>query len=300
MKLFGLENIILSNVRALYSLLACYYPRILQQNWEITSLIGLSGGSYLVQAKHEINPVILIARADGKAQSSLYVNRSKEAKILKQLQQFTYSPKFIGRNNHWLLLNWCEGENPTSSAFLSTHFQSQLANIIGQLHCYPLFNYQLQLRHEIAHYGYLIDKKRQSPRWSKLHHQFLSIPMPKILKLAPAHMDIHHGNVVVDDKGKITLLDWEYAANTDIAFSLETYFQFNGLSEEQRDFFLNQYCITQGAYKDKQHLSHHCKLWAPWVKYMTLMWYEVQWNESHQPQFLLQSSSLRQYFNLLG
>ncbi len=78
------------NLNALYGLLAYYFPHVLHQNWEVMPLTGLSGGSYLVQTKHEINPVILIARADGKAQSCLYVNRSKEAKILKQLEQFSY------------------------------------------------------------------------------------------------------------------------------------------------------------------------------------------------------------------
>ncbi|MGJ3352798.1 phosphotransferase [Providencia sp. Je.9.19] len=290
----------MNNNNALFSLLMRYFPHVLTQNWEITPLAGLSGGTYLLQTRCAHQRISLIARADGQTQSSLYVDRDKEARILKQLEQFPYAPKLIGRNNHWLLLTWCVGQNPHYTTFVSPEFQAKLANIVAQLHCHPLLNYRLQLRNEIAHYGALIDKKRLSPRWKKIHHQFLTMKMPKTLKLAPAHMDIHSGNVVSNSDGKIMLLDWEYAANTDIAFSLETYFQFNELTLNQQDFFLHHYCDVSGAYSDKIRLAKHCHLWTPWVKYMMLMWYEVQWNESHQPQFLLQSHSLRQYFNLLG
>lgn len=290
----------MSDKASLFTLLARYFPNFLPQDWKITPLAGLSGGTYLLQTQCANQRVSLIARIDGQIQSSLYVDRDKEARILKQLEQFSYAPKLIGRNSHWLLLTWCEGTNPNHTTFISPEFQTKLANIVAQLHCHPLLNYRLQLRNEIAHYGVLIDKKRLSPKWKKIHHQFLTMKMPKILKLAPAHMDIHCGNVVSDRDEKIMLLDWEYAANTDIAFSLETYFQFNELTLSQQDFFLNHYCGVNGAYRDKIRLAKHCHLWAPWVKYMMLMWYEVQWNESHQPQFLLQSHSLRQYFNLLG
>lgn len=100
-------------------------------------------------------------------------------------------------------------------------------------------------------------------------------------------MDIHSGNVLCQQKVPTMLVDWEYAANTDIGLSLETYFQFNSLTLEQRDYFLTHYCQTFGAYKDKHHLARHCQQWEPWVKYMTLMWYEVQWCQRQHAQFLM-------------
>lgn len=263
-------------------------------------LSGLSGGSYLLQSQQTDNPIKLIARTDGKTQSALYVDRRKEACILRQLDNRPFAPKVIGRNSQWLLLEWCDGQHPDPITFVSENFQSHLAKTIAQLHCSPLFGFRLQLRDEIAHYGQFIDTKRFSPHWKKLHHHFLFSSMPKTLKLAPAHMDIHAKNIVCSKSGALMLLDWEYAANTDIAFSLETYFQFNRLTDKQRHFFLTQYCDVAGAYRNKQLLNHHCKLWSPWVKYMTLMWYEVQWNESHAPHFLVNSQSLRQDFGLLA
>lgn len=73
---------------------------------------------------------------------------------------------------------------------------------------------------------------------------FLSAPMPRVLKLAPAHMDIHKGNIVCTESGQLALLDWEYAANTDIGLSLETYFQANQLNTTQRDFSYQSIAIN--------------------------------------------------------
>ncbi len=299
-KLFGLESTILSNQQSLFRLLVTHFPTISVRDWKISSLTGLSGGSYLVECFLPAREVKLIARADGNAQTALYVDRKKEARILQQLRAYSFTPQVIGRNSQWLLLGWCEGQHPDNNTFLLPSYQCELANIVTQLHCAPLLGYHLQLRNEISHYGYLIDKKRLSPRWKKLHRHFTSASFPKMLKLAPAHMDIHAKNIICTSTGQLMLLDWEYAANTDIAFSLETYFQFNGLTDIQRDFFLRQYCDVHGAYRDKQQLAKSCQSWAPWVKYMTLMWYEVQWNESQSTDFLVHSQLLRQYFGLIG
>lgn len=290
----------MSSDASLLTLLAHYFPDVSQQDWKIAPLEGLSGGTYLLESQRLGSIVRVIARTNGKQQSSLFIDRSKEAKVLKQLQYVAFSPKFIGKNSTWLLLTWQEGSHPDDTLFLSPAYQLRLAGIVAKLHCQPLFGHRLQLRDEFAHYGDCIDRKRQSPRWHSLHRYFLSARMPKVLKLAPAHLDIHPGNIINGHQGNIILLDWEYAANADIGFSLETYFQFNRLGAAQKSHFLTQYCDKFGAYKDKKRLAYKCNQWSPWVKYMMLMWYEVQWNESHNPKYLLQSDPLRRYFNLIG
>lgn len=294
MRSFGQEKTILSNDSALLALLAGCFPNINVKTWEVTPLAGLSGGTYHLRS-HTLN---LIARAQSQAQTALFVNRRKEARVLHQLQHFGQAPKVLARNSDWLLLSWCDGQQPSDTQFLTPTFQSLLAATIAKLHTQPLLTYRLQLRQEIAHYGYLVDPKRQGPRWHRWHHHFLSAPMPRVLKLAPAHMDIHKGNIVCTESGQLVLLDWEYAANTDIGLSLETYFQANQLNTTQRDFFLSEYCNKYHAYGDVERLAHQCRLWTPWVKYMMLMWYEVQWNQSQNNDFLLHSRSLRQYFSL--
>lgn len=298
MRSSGQEKTILSNQHSLLALLARYFPDINSQDWQITSLAGLSGGSYRLRATIKMHTIDVIARAQGTVQSSLMVNRRKEARVLHQLRGFAQAPRQLARNHDWLLLSWCDGQHPSAEQFLTPQFQSALAETIAKLHTQPLLSYRLQLRHEIAHYGYLIDRKRQQPRWQRLHHYFLSAPMPKTLKLAPAHMDIHRSNILCANDKSITLLDWEYAANTDIGLSLETYFQANQLDVKQRQFFLHQYGVQCRAYTDVAGLARHCVRWEPWVKYMMLMWYEVQWNQSQNPNFLLGSQPLRQYFHL--
>ncbi len=300
MKSFGLEKIILSDIPSLLALLSTHFPAISAQCWEISPLAGLSGGSFLVES-HQSNYLLkLVARADTHRQSALYISRRKEARILRQIQHLPFAQAVVAHNAEWLVLAWREGRHPSDKTFCSAEFQRELANTIATLHCSSLLTYTLPLRAEIAHYGERIDQQRFSPCWKRIHRDFLQKKMPKTLKLAPAHMDVHPKNILIQEDGKLMLLDWEYTANTDIAFSLETYFQFNNLTVHQRQQFLTQYCDIQGAYHDKFQLMHHCNLWSPWVKYMTLMWYEVQWNESRHSDFLIHSQPLRQYFSLLG
>lgn len=265
-------------------------------------LAGLSGGSYHLTTSHSGTVIELIARAAGLAQASLFVDRRKESRVLQQLQyfDFAHAPKPLAQNAGWLLLSWCKGSHPSHQQFMSPLFQSALAAVIAKLHNQPLLRYRLQLKAEIAHYGRLVDHRRQSPKWLKWHRHFMTTKMPTTLKLAPAHMDIHRGNVLNGDGQRIMLLDWEYAANADIGLSLETYFQANQLTETQRQFFLSEYCERYQAYCELPRLSQQCRLWTPWVKYMMLMWYEVQWNQSQNKDFLLHSQSLRQYFHLLN
>ncbi|EKT56391.1 Thiamine kinase [Providencia sneebia DSM 19967] len=279
---------------SLLSLLGRTFSEVSPHQWEITPLNGLSGGTYHLKSSF----LHVIARISSKAQTSLFVDRRKEMRVLQQLRHFGHAPKALARNAHWLLLSWCKGEHPSEERFYTSQFQSSLADVVAKLHTQPLLSYSLPLRNEIIHYGRLIDKKRYSPQWHKLHGFFLAAKMPNILKLAPAHMDIHRGNILIDEKSQLILLDWEYAANTDIALSLETYFQANQLNKMQRQFFLSDYCDKHNAYSNRQKLAHHCNLWEPWVKYMMLMWYEVQWNQSKKDVFLLHSKPLRQYFCL--
>ncbi|EPL6453173.1 phosphotransferase [Providencia rettgeri] len=287
-------------MQSLLALLSTRFPAISTKCWEISPLVGLSGGSFLVESHQPNCPLKLVARVDTYRQNALYVSRHKEARILRQIQHLPFAQAVVAHNAEWLVLAWSEGQHPSENMFYSREFQQELASIIATLHCSSLLTYTLPLRAEIAHYGERVDQQRFSPRWKRLHRDFLQKKMPKTLKLAPAHMDIHPKNIVIREDEKLMLLDWEYTANTDIAFSLETYFQFNNLTVRQRQQFLTQYCDIQGAYHDKFQLTHHCNLWSPWVKYMTLMWYEVQWHESRDPDFLLHSQPLRQYFNLLG
>ena len=287
-------------MQSLLALLSAHFPAISNKCWEISPLVGLSGGSFLVESHQPNCPLKLVARADTYRQNALYVSRHKEARILQQIQHLPFAQAVVAHNAEWLVLAWCEGQHPHEDRFYSQEFQQKLASIVATLHCSSLLTYTLPLRAEIAHYGERVDQQRFSPRWKRLHRDFLQKKMPKALKLAPAHMDIHPKNIIIQEDDKLMLLDWEYTANTDIAFSLETYFQFNNLTVCQRQQFLTQYCDIQGAYRDKFQLTHHCNLWSPWVKYMTLMWYEVQWHESRDPDFLLHSQPLRQYFSLLG
>ena len=257
-------------------------------------LAGLSGGTFLLNNQQRQ----VIARLQGDTQSHLYVNRQKERMILKQLVNFPAAPRSLGANADWLLLEWLPGQHPDQSLFLSVDFQRKLAALIASLHNHPKLTYDLQLQEEIIHYGRQIDKRRMTPRWLQIQRHFEREKQPKSLKIAPAHMDIHRGNLLIEPSGELYLLDWEYSANTDIGLSLTTFFLANDLNEQKKKQFLMHYCLDYHAYRDPLRLAKQCQLWEPWVKYLMLMWYEVRWKQTEEHQFLTLAYPLRRYFGL--
>ncbi|KPD02580.1 phosphotransferase [Moellerella wisconsensis] len=279
---------------SLLDLLSAHYPQVRQTPWSITPLAGLSGGTYLLANGIEK----LIARSQNVTQTNLSVSRKKEHAILRQLNDFDAAPQAIAVNRQWLLVEWLPGISPETSTFYSADFQRQLAQLVVTLHQHHRFSYHLPLREEISHYARWIDPRRKTPAGLRLHRHFMRSPLPKTLKITPAHMDIHADNLLISPSGQLLLLDWEYAANTDIGLSLACYFSANNLSLEQRQIFLSHYCLDYHAYTDLSGLENQCQLWEPWVKYMMLMWYEVRWQQSKNDQFLQHGQPLRQYFGL--
>lgn len=280
----------------LINLLLQKYPAITANKWQIKSLPGASGGSFYVQASQNIK---LIARFAGKNERLLGINRKRERKILRLLTQFVAAPQIVGANNDWLLLEWLPGEVVTDSVTSLQELYQPLGRILALLHSYPLSGYSLHLKQHLASYWYQIDRRRLSPNWLNLHHFFQHASTPKTSKKVLAHLDIHSGNVLFNDKSGLKLLDWEYAADCDLAFALKMLFTSNNWDKKTQNHFLYYYCQQQAAYKDFYKLNQQIVLWKPWVNYMRMMWYEVRWMQTQDPQYLVLAYPIRTWFSLV-
>lgn len=111
---------------------------------------------------------------------------------------------------------------------------------------------------------------------------------PQPLKLAPAHMDIHPGNIVTA-AGELHLIDWEYAADTDIGLSLATLFRANHWSLTLIHTFLRYY----SAYHCPQRVLAQTCRWQARADYMMVMWFESRWGQTGDPQFLQYPAALK-------
>lgn len=296
MRSSGREQIALNKKETLMTLLLQKYPTITANKWRIKVLPGSNGGSFYVEATANIK---LIARFAGKKERLLGINRQKERKILRQLTQFVAAPQVVGANNDWLLLEWLAGEVVTDTVSSLQELYQLLSPTLASLHSYPLSGYSLHLKQHLASYWYQIDRRRLSPNWLSLHHFFQHVCQPKTNKKVLAHLDIHSGNVLLADNGILKLLDWEYAADCDLAFALATLFASNNWDKKAQNRFLLHYCQQQPAYKDFYKLNQQIVLWQPWVNYMRMMWYEIRWMQTKDPQYLALSQPIRTWLGLV-
>ncbi|MDX7999628.1 LPS biosynthesis choline kinase [Xenorhabdus sp. Reich] len=269
------------------------WPDIPAESWEVRPLTGLTQGSYYITDGVRQ----MVGRAQTSYSETLGVDRQRENRILRRLSLTGISPKVMVMSDGWLLLEWFRGTKIDPDTFNSSVLQQSLAQIITILHNQPQLGYPLKLKQQFASQWQQIDRRRLSPRWLRLHKFFMATRMPTALKIAPAHMDIHPDNLLMTEEG-LKLIDWEYAADVDIGFSLAVLFEGNQWDEIQQQAFLDYYCIRTSGYSDIRRLQQQIKRWKPWVSYMMLIWYEVRWQQTKEPQFLLLAHPLRNAFKL--
>ncbi|CRG52225.1 MULTISPECIES: thiamine kinase [Yersinia pseudotuberculosis complex] len=284
----------LSNIdSSLSALIANINPAVKTADCHISPVSGLTGESWRITGPG----IDWLAREQSPQKSQLGVNRRRERKFLQHIAGRGLSPAVIAANQRWLVVNWLEGDVVTNEQFIPLVNHGQLARLLARLHHLPTSGYRLDLRAQIARYGALIDPTRRSPGGVRLQHDFLRRPLPAITKIAPLHMDIHPGNLLTTPVG-LKLIDWEYAADGDIALEIAALFRGNHWSTLQQQAFLQDYCNNEHGYHDIARLSRQIQQWLPWVDYLMLMWFEVRWQQTTDPIFLAWAAPLRQRFNL--
>lgn len=296
--------ITLSNAhyKSLLNTLQKQFPAKVLSEWKITALSGLGGGSFHIQ-QDEIN---WIARHYNAEKKTLFVNAQKEHSILKQLKSSGLSPHIVMSDGEWFFLHWEQGQHPTHQQLFDSYMQP-LAEKVAMLHQRTPFGFPLNLCHELSFYWYHIDKRRLSPRWLRLHQHFLRQPRRNLIKYAPAHMDLHPENILLSEQG-IKFIDWEYAADIDIADSLMSFFAINQLDDMQQSRFLHYYCSyhyhhnrqEEIIFSSVEKIKSHILSRKPFIFYMMLMWYEVRWQQTKNESFLVMSEPLRDYFSLIS
>ncbi|AKA36984.1 thiamine kinase [Yersinia ruckeri] len=254
---------------------------------------GLTGESWRIRG----DGIQWLAREQSSAKAQLGVYRQREGRILQKMAARGLAPRRVASNREWLLVEWLDGEVLNEAGFIQIAEQGALATLVVKLHQLPRTGYTLNLRRQLECYGEQMAASRRSANWLRLHRSFLTGSLPKPLKLAPLHMDIHPGNIISTTSG-LKLIDWEYAADGDIALELAALFRSNGWQVAQQQRFLQQYCQRPDAYRDTPLLMQQIHNWFTWVDYLMLMWFEVRWQQTGDRAFLHWAAPLRQRFHL--
>ena len=94
-------------------------------------------------------------------------------------------------------------------------------------------------------------------------------------------MDIHPGNLLATGEG-LRLIDWEYAADGDVALDIAALFRGNGWSAGQQQHFCS---TTRARAITTSPGCRRRRRWLPWVDYLMLLWFEVRWQQSGDAEF---------------
>ena len=248
---------------------------------------GLSSESWHISAgRHQ-----WLARLSSPEKQRLGIDRRREYRLLRHLAQTEIAPEVKCWAAPWLVVNWVEGETLAQNKFFASAAQQQLAAMLVSLHHQRPLGDTLVITRRFEIYWQSIDSKRLTPAWLRLHKKMLKARLPKTVKIAVAHMDIHPQNWVDSPHGA-RLIDWEYAIATDIALEFAALFAGNDYSVEQQKFILQRY-VQRGGYRDDNLLARRIHQWRPWLEYLMLMWFEVRWQQTGEARYIEWAQPLR-------
>ncbi|KFK96496.1 MULTISPECIES: thiamine kinase [unclassified Serratia (in: enterobacteria)] len=282
----------LSSEAQLRQLVSSRLPAVNTAGCRFSPIQGLTGTSWLIEGAG----ICLLARQQMQDKYALGVSRRREGRVLKRCGA-GIGPQIWLQTPGWLIVEWLVGENVKEASFLALNESGELATLLAELHQRPLSGYRLNLQQQLADYWQHIDRRRITPAWLRWQRTFMQNSPPQPLKLAPLHMDVHAGNLLVQGE-RLRLIDWEYAADGDIALELAALFRFNQLSTIDQQHFLHHY--AQRGYADRWQLVAQVQRWLPWVDYLMLMWFEVRWQQTGELEFLRWSAALYRRFCLLS
>jgi len=258
----------------LEQLVAAQLPAVFSAGCHFSPVSGLTGESWKIETPMRS----WLARAQSADKTALGVDRQREKGVLRHVEALDIAPRIQLFSAPWLIVDWLDGEVCDENRICEADLHQHLAPLLVDLHRLKPSGYRLSLHQQFARYWQQIDRRRLMPQWLRLQQRLMRQPMPVPLRLSTLHMDIHPGNLVHDEQ-KWRLIDWEYAADGDIALELAALFRGNGWSKGQQQRFLTAY-IACGGYQNIVQLKQQIRRWTPWVDYLMLMWFEVRWHQT--------------------
>lgn len=258
--------------------------QLIQQQWPTAqaaghffALPGLSGHSVHVQTEQG---ELLARRAP--LQTIPFVDRQREYRVLRKMRDVQLGPAPIGWHQPWLLQSWLPGDVLTPAQF--NQQQKAVLELLHRLHQQPLTGYRLHLAPLLQRYWQLCQQRHW--RWQHRLQRLLKQGEPHPIRLAPVHMDIHAGNLIATPEG-LRLIDWEYAADGDVALELAALCAVDG--EHEAEWIAG---YAQRSQLDQHVLTRQMRRWQPWLHLLMASWYQLRAEQSQDPtlQQLAQSS----------
>ena len=199
-----------------------------------------------------------------------FVDRQREFRLLCKLQRSGLTARPVAGHHQGVLLAWSAGEPLDSPAF--SQQRPAIIALLRRLHQQPPTGYRLLLRPLLWHYWQRCQQRHC--RWLRALQALSQQGEPRPLRLVPLHMDVHAGNLIQGAQG-LRLIDWEYAADGDVALELAA---LCAADPHHQAEWLNDY--ADAAHLPLSALQQQVARWQPWLRLLMASWYQLRAEQS--------------------
>lgn len=275
-------------------LIGKHFPAAESAGFHLAPISGFSSESWRIHAPG----LDVLARPQSLSGRLSGTDRQREFHLLRQMALIGLAPRPLLWHDGWLIVEWVDGRVATASEFSALLRNGELARCLARIHQQPCSGYPLALKPLFARHWQMMDARRRSPALLRLHRHFQQKAPPKPLAIAPLHLDVHAENLLLTDE-KIMFIDWEYAADGDIALEMAFIIRANQLDSGMQRRFLQTYQQQRPGFS-LACLQQRTAQWLPWVDYLMVMWYEIRWQQTRQETFLRALAPLRRQLGISG
>ncbi|WP_081049493.1 thiamine kinase [Pantoea stewartii] len=243
-----------------------------EQPVNLTSLAGLTGQSCRIltaQGRYLLRPTPHPAIP--------FVNRQREHRVLRKLQPSGLVNAPLAGNRHGLIMPWQEGEVLDEAGFRAQRYE--VITLLQRLHHQPLTGYRVVLLPLLWQYWQQCQQRQYC--WLRQLKRLTEQGEPRPLRLAPLHMDVHPANLIQSSQG-LHLIDWEYAADGDVALELAAVCL---AVPDQQTGWLTDY--AERMQLPLASLQRQVRRWQPWLHLLVASWYQLRAEQSGDAQLQL-------------
>lgn len=234
-------------------------------------LTGLSGQSYIIrtagkQRVFKATPAVIMP----------FVHRRREYRVMCKMASAGLAVRPIALNQNGLLIPWTVGERLCPATWLQ--HRDAVVRLLSRLHHQPATGYRLLLTPLLLRYWQCCQQRRI--QWLRLMQRCTARPEPKPLRLAPLHMDVTPENLLLTTQG-LQLIDWEYAADGDVALELTALCAHDW---QQAEGWIVLYAEMNNM--RVKLLRHQVGCWRPWLNLLQACWYQLRAEQSQEPRMM--------------
>ncbi|RIV16698.1 phosphotransferase [Mycoplasmopsis gallopavonis] len=179
------------------------------------------------------------------------------------LANFDFVPKLIEDNQESVTWEWIDSQELK----FTPDVLKQIAQNFKKLHDSNLKFPARNVASRVKKYRKILQDKGVKIDVLNDYYKRINLILKHSENNRPLHNDLYKANIILDKKGKVFFIDWEYASMGDKHFDLAYFITGSFLTKEEEEIFLNEYDSYWEEYLLQQKIL---------VYYLTILWLHAQ------------------------